>query len=350
MMQKKLFKYLRVEEWLVLLLCAAVAATNYFLYGATTTVSEALRSTVRYFTFDNIYYSFFIMAVYALFLAKLYFALLMGAIKKIKGQTIGPMPTAAVMLKNVLAPLRVVAPFALIFLSITPFMTNMSIALRFSGKDQWLWTADALIFSVPPFLSLSHLLGEMTWLVHVLKYSYEGLTFVMNIGILILFIVSAKHLFRYVIVAFTISVMISIPFFYVVPCQDPYNYFIKNVRNNELSAETKLLIGKYDASSAVESVRKEISSAETAVPLDNAVPVSCFPSMHAEWSMICVYYLARLRRFTLFVTVPWILLLLVGGVVFGQHYVVDYLFGAILAALSIWGAKKLLVWEGEKDS
>jgi membrane-associated phospholipid phosphatase len=309
-------------------------------------VLEAIRSTVRYFTFDNIYYSFFIMAVYALFLAKLYFMLLLSMIRKVKGESVGPVAPLPVMIKNVLVPLRVVAPFALIILSITPLTTNMSYALRFAGKDLWLWAGDAALFGVPPFLSLAHALADMPLFVYVLKHSYEGLTLVMNVGILILFILSAKQLFRLVTLAFAISVLISLPFFYALPCQDPYNYFIKNVRGNELSQEKIETINRYTTSASVESVRREISAAETAIPLDNAVPVSCFPSMHAEWSLICIYYLARLRRYTLFLSIPWILLLLVGGVVFGQHYVVDYLFGAVLAIVSIWGAKKLFEFGG----
>ena len=67
--------------------------------------------------------------------------------------------------------------------------------------------------------------------------------------------------------------------------------------------------------------------------------------MHATWSLLAVYYLARIWRWTLLVSIPWALLLMTGGIFLAQHYVVDYLAAAVVAALAIALAHVAITWE-----
>ena len=85
-----------------------------------------------------------------------------------------------------------------------------------------------------------------------------------------------------------------------------------------------------------------IAKAETNALRDNTVPVSCFPSMHAAWSFMVVYFLAKLRRWTLFVSLPWLALLLMSGIYFAQHYVVDYVVSVPIVAISLFLAYLLI--------
>ena len=94
-----------------------------------------------------------------------------------------------------------------------------------------------------------------------------------------------------------------------------------------------------------EALQKHLNAivdAETDKSRDNAVPISCFPSMHATWGMFIVYYFARWRRKTLYFTVPWCILMLLGGLALGQHYLVDYMVAIPVMILCVWCAEKLM--------
>lgn len=70
--------------------------------------------------------------------------------------------------------------------------------------------------------------------------------------------------------------------------------------------------------------------------------VSAMPSLHVAMVAVTAYWLSRAARWTLFFTVPWVLLVWTSTVVLGWHYVVDGAGGLALAAVSVVLAVRLL--------
>ena len=69
--------------------------------------------------------------------------------------------------------------------------------------------------------------------------------------------------------------------------------------------------------------------------------VSAMPSLHVAMVALTSYWLAVSKRWTLIITVPWILLVWTATVLLGWHYILDGLGGIILSAACIWLNKRL---------
>ncbi|MDR3409609.1 MAG: phosphatase PAP2 family protein [Formivibrio sp.] len=87
-----------------------------------------------------------------------------------------------------------------------------------------------------------------------------------------------------------------------------------------------------------------------ASPAENAIEdggvllggVSAMPSLHVAMVAVTSYWLAVSRRWTLFVTVPWVLLVWTSTVVLGWHYILDGAGGIAFGAGCIWLTNLLL--------
>lgn len=64
--------------------------------------------------------------------------------------------------------------------------------------------------------------------------------------------------------------------------------------------------------------------------------VSAMPSLHVGMVTLAAYWLAFAKRWTMFVTAPWVLLVWTSTVVLGWHYILDGLGGIALGAACIW--------------
>ncbi len=64
--------------------------------------------------------------------------------------------------------------------------------------------------------------------------------------------------------------------------------------------------------------------------------VSAMPSLHVAMVAVTAYWLARAARWTVWITVPWVLLVWTSTVVLGWHYIVDGAGGIALGAACAW--------------
>jgi membrane-associated phospholipid phosphatase len=64
--------------------------------------------------------------------------------------------------------------------------------------------------------------------------------------------------------------------------------------------------------------------------------VSAMPSLHIGMVTLTAYWLAVTKRKTLFVTVPWVLLVWTSTVVLGWHYILDGVGGVALGVICVW--------------
>lgn len=69
--------------------------------------------------------------------------------------------------------------------------------------------------------------------------------------------------------------------------------------------------------------------------------VSAMPSLHVAMVSLTAYWLAHAQRWTLLLTVPWVLAVWTSTVVLGWHYALDGAGGIVLAALSVLCVRRL---------
>lgn len=78
--------------------------------------------------------------------------------------------------------------------------------------------------------------------------------------------------------------------------------------------------------------------------------ISAMPSLHVGMVTLTAYWLAYAKRWTMFVTVPWVLLVWTATVVLGWHYILDGAGGMALGAACIWATYRVLGLLGIKTS
>lgn len=79
--------------------------------------------------------------------------------------------------------------------------------------------------------------------------------------------------------------------------------------------------------------------------------VSAMPSLHVAMVAVTSYWLAAVKRWTMYITVPWVLLVWTSTVVLGWHYILDGAGGIALGAGCIWSAHRVLrAWGKEEQT
>ena len=334
-------RVLKTEEWVALAVCGGALLANILLYAHGVSLKDALFWMLYYFTFGDPFYALFFIFVYFFFLGEFYLLLSSLVTARVLGKKPFPSGSAKRLGRLFLRPLRFIAPLAFTGLFFPLLLSNTDYALRLASNDTLFFHLDRLLLGNSPFFSLPALFPQHIF-ISIFQYAYFSLSFVMSGMLAILFLVSRENLFRKAIVSLLLSLAIAFPFFYALPCQDPSHYFLENMRGNAFPKDVEQLRSAYRPSSDALALIKRIDESETDKERDNAVPVSCFPSMHAVWSFFVVFFLARVRKWSLALTLPWVTLVLTGGLYVAQHYAVDYVVALPVAAASIWLAGLLL--------
>jgi membrane-associated phospholipid phosphatase len=70
--------------------------------------------------------------------------------------------------------------------------------------------------------------------------------------------------------------------------------------------------------------------------------VSAMPSLHVGMVSITAYWLGVAKRWMLFFSIPWVLMVWTSTVVLGWHYILDGAGGVGLAAVCVWATYRLL--------
>lgn len=70
--------------------------------------------------------------------------------------------------------------------------------------------------------------------------------------------------------------------------------------------------------------------------------ISAMPSLHIGMISLTSYWLYTAHKWTLYVTIPWVMIVWASTIVLGWHYVVDGVGGIVLAFFSIWLTKYFL--------
>ena len=188
---------------------------------------------------------------------------------------------------------------------------------------------DEAVFGVYPFIWLhtaaNSLKPVFDFLSPLIIYSFQGLSLV--IGATMIFFMKNRKIYPALVSSFFIAMGIGLFFWWAVPANSPNNYYLSVERS----------IPGYDPNRFVAEFEEKVRSRQQKLP-----PISTFPSSHVNWGMQIVFFWAVYDRRTLFVSVPWFLLMALGTVYLAQHYAVDILLGIPLGAVSIAAANLLV--------
>ena len=88
------------------------------------------------------------------------------------------------------------------------------------------------------------------------------------------------------------------------------------------------------------------------LPQNGLIPgTMAMPSLHVGLTAMAVWALGREWRWTLWLTIPWLLLIWMSTIMLGWHYALDGFGGILVASLSMLMARQILnMWHGFKPS
>jgi hypothetical protein len=336
-----ILRSLRIEEILSVVAIFVVALINVTLFEDSINTTTSVEGIIAYFNFGQSFFLFFFLALLGYFL----WNTTNGIANILTNYFVRGLPIeksgVKILLTFVTELLRSTAPLLFVFPAFCTLLAHLDYSLRFTKSDLILSRIDFFLTGHHAFLDVP-LFFSTQFAGHALYYSYISLTPAIGILLSILYVYRATLPYREVVLAFLCSLIVALPIATTVPCQDPNNFFIKNLRANSLSPEMNERLSSFHPSASLQKHIAFIADTETDTAHDNAVPVTCLPSMHAVWGFLVLYYFARINRKTLFFTLPWIFAVLTGGLGLGQHYFVDYIAAIPCALLSVGIAKLLM--------
>jgi hypothetical protein len=332
---------LRIEEITAIVVAMLFFLLNIVIFPESLDLRQGFLIMVRYFTFGSPYFKYFFFVVYCVLIFKFIVALVRIGVCSTIEKRPPLLSEIFALLTAVFKPFRILAPLVFVPNFAYTFLANMSVSLRFDAHDQFFLVFDHAITGFYFFFDLSRLI-TMPEITNLLFIFYTSLTLAFPFLFLVLFFRKNPHTYREALIAYMLSLVIAYPFFALLPCQDPHNYFTRNLRGDVFEKDISTLTEGFQPTATLQKHLDTISKSETMTTRYNAVPISCFPSMHAVWGMLIVYYLAHWRRRTLFLAMPWCILMLFGGLMLGQHYLVDYVASIPAVALSIYVARKIM--------
>jgi hypothetical protein len=331
---RRIFRATLIEERVAVVATLLFISINAALYRLPATERIFVRM-VEYFAFGEPFYVFFFLFLCGLYAWKFCWRLARLAVGSILERQPLPPGSGRELMVLFVEPFRRFAPLVVVSASFYTLLGNISYSLRFSGKDELLAAIDRILFGTQPFIALGSAVQHPV-LIEVLRHAYLSLSIIMSAALILLFSFPSRlRHYRQLVLAFIISLLIAFPLFAVMPCQDPYHTFIANIRGHEHAPKMQEALQGYAPAPRTAEITRTLAASEETPERDTAVPISCFPSMHATWSMLSIYFLFLLLPFSLLITVPWVILLLTGGLLFAQHYAVDYLVALPVAAASI---------------
>ena len=159
-------------------------------------------------------------------------------------------------------------------------------------------------------------------------YSFLLLGFVLTIVLLFLYLNKKKNLFGEYIIAYFLVTTMATPLWYIFPANSPFNSFIYGKGRSLPFIQEELK--QYHPRKVIEENQKSMWESQK-----KEMPLTTMPSMHWAWSLISVYFLAKASKLTLFFSLPWLFLNLIGTIYLGCHYLIDGIIALFLAVIAI---------------
>jgi len=226
------------------------------------------------------------------------------------------------ILEGMFLPLRFVAILALFTTSSLTLLGLITNIKKGHLKNELILHWEKIIFKTYPFLWIHSQANPLKTLLDTFSpliiFSFFSLAVVMIFtGLLFYFL--KRRIFSAYIIAIALTILLSFPFWYLVPVNSPNNFYL-----------SKNIPPSYKAPQKVIQIEKDFRNQQKELP-----PISTFPSMHVAWAIIVLYYLKKFKKETAILTIFWLILLSIGTIYLAQHYFLDILLSFPIAALSI---------------
>ncbi len=151
-------------------------------------------------------------------------------------------------------------------------------------------------------------------------FSFDSLPIIMIAIGLFFYFLKNKLFFKRYFVSICLALTISMPFWYFFPVNSPNNSYLA----------THKLPASYRPTKSVILFEKRIRDKQKESP-----PISTIPSMHVIWAILVVYYLLRFNKKSAFISIPWLIFLMISTVYLAQHYLFDVMLSILLSLLII---------------
>ena len=261
----KLFRLIRIEEWVALVSAGVVILINVFVYHNTFSGETALWM-LKYFSFGSTFLELFFFFIWFVCFYKLYVGMVRAARKVfIEKETASFRANVKRMISDIFSTIRTLIPFAIVCSSFFQLLSNFSYQFRFNTYDIAIAGWDYKIFGAHPFVWFPTVL-RWGWFSQFMYAIYIYISIVLAVTLILLFIFSRNFLFRRIVLAYIFILILAYPLFYFVPCQDPNNYFLRNIRGYSFSSETSSMFQNYAPNALTAGYISQIAEAETCAP------------------------------------------------------------------------------------
>lgn len=213
---------------------------------------------------------------------------------------------------------------------------TLSVQDRLMNEEFFIWEQN--FFGVQPFIwfhtpsnPLYHLMYSLS---EVIIQCFMSFSMMVGVTLLILYIWGKrKDFFAYVAAGF-IGCTMGFFFWYTYPINSPNNFYIDH---NKMPVE-------YNPPQNVLDLQTKIRDDQRALH-----PISTFPSMHTMWALMIIYYLAKVKKETLLISIPWVIFLILGTAYLAQHYFVDAVWAIPMAYVAILLGNRLGDWFAKQN-
>jgi membrane-associated phospholipid phosphatase len=238
---------------------------------------------------------------------------------------------------------RIIGRFALILvgvaaiLSLSLYLSAILATLppaRLAAASDWCSNLDRVLFTVDvPFWFQqdgSTVKLIMDKLGFILIWAYVALTPLMALAINITLALHFQTFLR-LSASFIAVIFLSLPIWYMCPALIPAERYLDNILSINPPTAITQSIAAYKPSETLKAFQTKMRVTRVG-PTQG---VTTMPSMHVAWAFIIAFFLSQLSRKTLLFTVPYNLLNAVAAIYTLEHYAIDILAGALVAALAI---------------
>lgn len=288
-----------------------------------------------YVTFGKIHFVLFFLAL--LFIYLLSKALILGINLFLLGQKDRAHGLKTIGRISASIAVSVVIFFLFIGIALEGIATTHS-PQEIAKTNEGLMSLDRSIFGVYPFAWVQETANPakpfFDKLAGILVNTYASLSLVLGLGLVLVLLKNGRLFYRFVL-AFSTSLIISLPIWHFAPAIPPIDGYIDNITGSALPDDVQVALSSYNPNPTLASALDAFRTLRNDYLKSAAFAVTTMPSMHVAWAALILYFGILAWTPLTLILIPYFLLNLASTVYVAQHYAVDALAGALVAVLAI---------------
>jgi membrane-associated phospholipid phosphatase len=146
------------------------------------------------------------------------------------------------------------------------------------------------------------------------------------------------RVFREMLTAFAIGMMILAACWLAVPALSPQDRFIDDVYKLPVPTGLADVVANYHPQPEIQDFLTNIRVGKSDLP---NLPTSTIPSAHIFWLGLAGYYFFKSKKWLGWIALPFVIASGFGTVLLAQHYLLDVIASLVVVAVSVWAAKRL---------